>query len=143
MSIRQIRVLLVEDDEISAQAARTVLERLGCSVDTASNGEEAIELFRKETYDLVLMDWQMPQMDGLETTARLRRMPQGRVTPIVGNTASMSRLECLAAGLNDVMPKPFLFTALKTGLAKWTLWEENCKSGTGQICRRRTTRIRW
>jgi CheY-like chemotaxis protein len=52
MSIRQIRVLLVEDDEISAQAARTVLERLGCSVDTASNGEEAIELFRKK-----LMTW--------------------------------------------------------------------------------------
>jgi CheY-like chemotaxis protein len=48
----------------------------------------------------------MPQMDGLETTARLRRMPQGRVTPIVGTTASMSRLECLAAGMNDVMPKP-------------------------------------
>ena len=134
MSIRQIRVLLVEDDEISAQAARTVLERLGCSVDTASNGEEAIELFRKETYDLVLMDWQMPQMDGLETTARLRRMPQGRVTPIVGNTASMSRLECLAARLNDVMPKPFLFSTLKMGLAKWTLWEEDYKPGSASLC---------
>src|ERR1700684_3771586 len=118
MSIRQIQVLLVEDDEISAQAARTMLERLGCRVDTASNGAEAIELFRNQTYDLILMDWQMPQMDGLETTARIRRMPQGRVPPIVGTTASMSRLECLAAGMNDVMPKPFLFTTLKLGLAK-------------------------
>ena len=134
MSIRQIQVLLVEDDEISAQAARTMLERLGCRVDTASTGGEAIELFGKDIYDLILMDWQMPQMDGLETTARLRRMPQGRVTPIVGTTASMSRLECLAAGMNDVMPKPFLFSTLKMGLAKWTLWEENCKTGTGQIC---------
>ena len=134
MSIRKIQVLLVEDDEISAQAARTMLERLGCQVDAASNGSEAIELFGKETYDLVLMDWQMPQMDGLETTARLRRMPQGRVTPIVGTSASMSRLECLAAGMNDIMPKPFLFTTLKMGLAKWTLWEGNCKAGAGQIC---------
>lgn len=134
MSIRQTRVLLVEDDEISAQAARTMLERLRCQVDTASTGSEAIELFGKKTYDLVLMDWQMPQMDGLETTVRLRRMAQGRVTPIVGTTASMSRLECLAAGMNDVMPKPFLFTTLKLGLAKWTLWEEKCKSGPGQIC---------
>ena len=134
MSIRQIQVLLVEDDEISAQAARTMLERLGCRVDTASNGADAIELFRNETYDLILMDWQMPQMDGLETTARIRRMPQGRVTPIVGTTASMSRLECLAAGMNDVMPKPFLFTTLKQGLAKWTLWDESCKCGSGQIC---------
>ena len=134
MSIRQIQVLLVEDDEISAQAARTMLERLGCRVATASNGADAIELFRNETYDLILMDWQMPRMDGLETTARIRRLPQGRVTPIVGTTASMSRLECLAAGMNDVMPKPFLFTTLKQGLAKWTLWDENCKSGCGQIC---------
>jgi len=134
MSIRKIHVLLVEDDEISAQAARTMLERLGCLVDTASTGGEAIELFGKTTYDLLLMDWQMPQMDGLETTARLRRMPQGRVTPIVGTTASMSRLECLAAGMNDVMPKPFLFSALKMGLAKWTLWEENCKAGSASLC---------
>jgi|SRR6185369_618963 CheY-like chemotaxis protein len=134
MSIRKIRVLLVEDDEISAQAARTMLERLGCQVDTACTGGEAIELFGKEVYDLILMDWQMPQMDGLETTARIRRMPNGRVTPIVGTTASMSRLECLAAGMNDVMSKPFLFSTLKMGLAKWTLWEENCKTGTGQIC---------
>jgi len=124
----------VEDDEISAQAARTMLERLGCQVDTACTGGEAIELFGKEVYDLILMDWQMPQMDGLETTARIRRMPHGRVTPIVGTTASMSRLECLAAGMNDVMSKPFLFSTLKMGLAKWTLWEENCKTGTGQIC---------
>ncbi len=128
MSIRKIHVLLVEDDEISAQAARTMLERLGCSVDAASNGAEAIELFRQNIYDLVLMDWQMPQMDGLETTARIRRMPKGRVTPIIGTTASMSRLECMAAGMNDIMPKPFMFTTMKQGLAKWTLWEEDSPS---------------
>jgi len=124
MSI-QIEILLVEDDDISAQAARTLLERLGCRVDHVSNGGEAINLFGKKSYDLIFMDWQMPQMDGLETTARIRRMPQGRVTPIVGTSASMSRMECVAAGMNDLMPKPFLLNALKLGLAKWTLWKED------------------
>ena len=69
MSIR-IQVLLVEDDEISAQAARTLLERLGCAVDHAADGAEAIALFGRASYDLILMDGQMPQMDGLETTAK-------------------------------------------------------------------------
>jgi CheY-like chemotaxis protein len=124
MSIR-IEILLVEDDDISAQAARTLLERLGCTVDHVSNGEEAIDLFGKKSYDLIFMDWQMPQMDGLETTARIRRMPQGRVTPIVGTSASMSRLQCVAAGMNDVIPKPFLLATLKMGLAKWTLWKDD------------------
>jgi len=124
MSI-QIEILLVEDDDISAQAARTLLERLGCRVDHVCNGGEAINLFGKKSYDLIFMDWQMPQMDGLETTARIRRMPQGRVTPIVGTSASMSRMECVAAGMNDLMPKPFLLNALKLGLAKWTLWKED------------------
>ena len=124
MSI-QIEILLVEDDDISAQAARTLLERLGCTVDHVFNGAEAIELFGRKSYDLIFMDWQMPQMDGLETTARIRRMPQGLVTPIVGTSASMSRLECVAAGMNDVMPKPFLLHALKMGLAKWTLWKDD------------------
>jgi len=124
MSI-QIEILLVEDDDISAQAARTLLERLGCTVDHVSSGGEAIDLFGKKSYDLIFIDWQMPQMDGLETTARIRRMPQGRVTPIVGTSASMSRMECVAAGMNDVMPKPFLLHTLKLGLAKWTLWKED------------------
>ena len=124
MSI-QIEILLVEDDDISAQAARTLLERMVCKVDHASDGAEAIELFEKKSYDLIFMDWQMPQMDGLETTARIRRMPQGRVSPIIVTSASMSRLECVAAGMNDVMPKPFLLHTLKMGLAKWTLWKDD------------------
>jgi CheY-like chemotaxis protein len=130
MSTGQIRVLLIEDDEVSAQAARIMLERLGCQVDAAANGEEAIELFRKETFDLILMDWQMPHMDGFETTARIRRMPQGHVTPIVGTTANMSRMECMAAGMNDLMPKPFRLEKLKQQLLKWTYWDENFQSAS-------------
>jgi CheY-like chemotaxis protein len=125
MSNTQIQVLVVEDDEVSVQAARAGLERLGCQVDAAGNGAEAIELFGQKTYDLILMDWQMPVMDGFEATARIRRMPQGTVTPIVGTTRNMGRPECLAAGMNDVIPKPFVRESLKLALSKWTHWEED------------------
>jgi len=128
MSIR-IQVLLVEDDEISAQAARTLLERLGCVVDHAADGAAAISLFSQQSYDLILMDCQMPRMDGLETTAKIRNMAQGWVTPIVGTSSNLSRLQCLDAGMNDIMPKPFLLSALKMTLAKWTLWEEDFNAG--------------
>jgi two-component system, sensor histidine kinase and response regulator len=125
MSTPPIQVLVVEDDEVSAQAARTILERLGCQVDAVATGQEAIELFRQKTYDLILMDWQMPVMDGVEATARIRAMPQGRVTPIIGTTANRGRAEVLAAGMNDLIPKPFVREKLKLGLSKWTHWDEN------------------
>jgi CheY-like chemotaxis protein len=128
MSIR-IQVLLVEDDEISAQAARTLLETLRCVVDHAADGAEALALFGQESYDLILMDCQMPRMDGLETTAKIRSTAQGWVTPIIGTSSNLSRLQCLDAGMNDIMPKPFLLSALKMTLAKWTLWEDDFTAG--------------
>lgn len=124
MSISQIKVLLVEDDDVSAQAACTILERLGCIVDVAINGQDAIIIFLQKSYDLVFMDWQMPFMDGVEATARIRTMPEGRVTPIIGTTASRSKAEVVAAGMNDLIPKPFQRETLKQGLVKWTHWEE-------------------
>jgi CheY-like chemotaxis protein len=123
-----IQVLVVEDDDVSAQVARTMLERLACRVDVAANGVEAIDLFQKEAYDLILMAWQMPVMDGLEATARIRSMPRGRGTPIVGTSAGVGRLECFAAGMNDLMPKPLTLETLKTVLSKWTLWNESLQT---------------
>jgi|SRR5579863_1264928 CheY-like chemotaxis protein len=131
MSIGQIQVLVVESDEVNAQVARTMLERLGCRVDTAENGAEAVELFPKTSYDLIFMAWQMPLMDGLEATARIRALPRGRVTPIVGTSARIGRLECLAAGMNDLMPKPFRIENLKIELSKWTRWQEDLQIGAG------------
>jgi CheY-like chemotaxis protein len=125
LSIAKIQVLVVEDDDVSAQVARTMLERFGCQVTLATNGAEAIVLFRKEAYDLILMGCQLPLMDGLEATARIRTMPRGKVTPIIGTSAGTARSECLAAGMNDLVPKPFLLENLKLALSKWTLWEEN------------------
>jgi CheY-like chemotaxis protein len=112
-------ILVVEDDEVSAQTARTVLESLGCQVHVAVNGAEAIRLFRAWSYSLVLMDWQMPVMDGLEATARIRGMLRGRITPIVGTTTQMGLAECVAAGMDDLMPKPFTQENLKWAVTKW------------------------
>ena len=118
MSIDKIQVLVVEHDEVNAQVARAMLERLGCQVDLAAHGAKAIELFGKETYDLIFMAWQLPVMDGLEATARIRSMPRGHTIPIVGTSARISRLECLAAGMSDLMPKPLRLEGLTQELSK-------------------------
>jgi two-component system sensor histidine kinase/response regulator len=120
--MNKIRVLVAEDDEVNAKAARMMLEQLGCSVDVATNGTEAVEQFRERDYDLILMDWQMPLMDGIEATARIRAMPGGIGTPIVGTTAGKSHEECLKGGMNDVVPKPFLFDKMRYVLSRWTRW---------------------
>jgi len=130
MSIQQIQVLVVENDEVNAQVARAMLERLGCRVDTAENGAEAIRLFGEARYDLILMAWQMPVMDGLEATARIRTLTPGSAIPIVGTSARIGRSECLAAGMNELMPKPFRMENLKIELSKWTRWRDSRAGGS-------------
>jgi CheY-like chemotaxis protein len=130
-----IRVLVVEGDEVSAKAVRVMLERLACSVEIAEDGNQAIERFRQHKYDLVLMGWQMPVMDGFETTARIRTMLHGKLIPIIGTTAGRDRAECLAAGMNDLMAKPFQIEKLRLVLLRWTAWPGvkeggGCKTGT-------------
>ncbi len=122
MPVNKIRVLVAEDDEVNAKAARTMLEQLGCFVDIATDGLQAVDHFRDRDYDLILMDWQMPRMDGIEATARIRAMPGGIATPIVGTTAGKAHAECLKGGLNDVVPKPFLFEKMRHVLSRWTRW---------------------
>jgi CheY-like chemotaxis protein len=122
MSTKKIRVLVAEDDEVNAKAARLLLEQLGCHVDIATDGAEAVEHFRKSDYDLILMDRQMPFMDGIEATARIRAMPGGLTMPIVGTTAGEAHAECLKGGMNDVVPKPFLFDKMRYVLSRWTPW---------------------
>ncbi|HTW64557.1 MAG TPA: response regulator [Bryobacteraceae bacterium] len=121
--MKKIRVLVVEDDEVSAKAACTMLERLGCYVDIATNGTQAVERFRDcDDYDLILMDAQMPLMDGFEATERIRAMPGGDTTPIVGTTAGKGQAECLQSGMNEVVPKPFLLDKMRYVLSRWTRW---------------------
>jgi two-component system, sensor histidine kinase and response regulator len=126
---KKIRVLVAEDDEVNAKAARMMLEHLGCSVDVATDGTEAVDHFRDRDYDLILMDWQMPMMDGIEATARIRTMPRGDATPIVGTTAGRAHAECLKGGMDDVVPKPFLVDRMRYVLLRWTKWTAAPKRG--------------
>ena len=116
-------VLVVEDNDINRVVALRTLERLGYRAAAARNGAEAVEKFAPETYAVVLMDCQMPVMDGYEATARLRATEAGiGHTPIVAMTAGAlagDRERCLAAGMDDYVAKPVAFEDLAAVLARW------------------------
>ncbi|MGQ0528420.1 MAG: response regulator [Panacagrimonas sp.] len=116
-----LRVLLVEDNEINQEVARELLQRAGVTVDLAVNGAEAVELAAQSDYDAVLMDVQMPIMDGLEATRRIRRLDSPRATvPIIAMTANAmaeDRARCIEAGMNDHLGKPVDVTRLHVVLA--------------------------
>lgn len=116
------RVLLVEDNEINQEVAKNILEQFGLSVDTAFNGRVACRKVEANLYDLILMDMQMPVMDGLEASRKIREMPNGVKVPIVALTANAfeeDRKRCLEAGMNGFVAKPFEPEQLHTVLARW------------------------
>lgn len=115
--IRGSRILLVEDNEANQFVARQLLSRAGLEVTIARNGKEAVELAQKEIYDLILMDMQMPVMDGIQATLLIRQLPEGEKLPIIAMTAAASeadRESCLKAGMNDYISKPIIATELLT-----------------------------
>ena len=119
---RPLRVLVAEDTPVNQLVARRFLERLGAEVTIVSDGGLAAERAAEEAFDVVLMDLQMPEVDGIEATRRIRAIegPRGRV-PIVALTASVmaaQRAECFAAGMNDVLGKPLDFDQLRAKLAE-------------------------
>ncbi len=104
------RILLVEDEVINREVAREFLEDAGLEVVFAANGREAVDLVSKQRFSLVLMDMQMPVMDGLEATILLRGLPLGHHVPIIAMTANAfpeDRERCFAAGMDDFVAKPF------------------------------------
>jgi two-component system sensor histidine kinase/response regulator len=124
-----IRVLVAEDNAVNRKVARGMLESLNCRVDTAKNGREAVALSSREHYDLVLMDCQMPEMDGFEATRLIRERetanpsPVGaNRTPIVALTAHVMKEHqerCLASGMDDYLSKPFERKQLRSILDRW------------------------
>lgn len=126
--LQGMRVLLVEDNDINRIYARNIISKRGCVVDIAENGLIALEKIRKKNYDVVLMDVQMPVMDGLEATKTIRTQfaPPKSEVPIIALTANAIKGDnerCLEAGMNDYLSKPFepndlyqvLFKLLKAG----------------------------
>jgi signal transduction histidine kinase/CheY-like chemotaxis protein len=119
----RLRALVAEDNPVNQRVAVRMLERLGIGADVASNGYEAVQSFSRQPYAVVLMDCQMPELDGFEATARIRaREGSGRRTPIIAMTASAMRGDrerCLAAGMDDYLAKPVTIDNLRTALKRW------------------------
>lgn len=121
---RSFKILLAEDNLINQKVAQLHLEKLGHTVETAANGKIALEMFTKNNYDLIFMDIQMPIMDGIESSKKIREFEKDIETktpiPIIALTANAmkgDKEECMSAGMNDYMSKPFKPEALQKILA--------------------------
>ena len=118
------RALLVEDNGVNQRVGARLLEKLGCRVDVAANGIEALQMVARLPYDIIFMDCQMPEMDGYEATARIRRREAGiQHTPVIAMTACAmegDRKRCFDAGMDDYLSKPVRPEHLKSALKRWS-----------------------
>lgn len=116
-------VMLVEDEESNLILAQYLLNELGCEITTAHNGEEAISVANSKKFDVILMDLQMPHMNGFEATSKIRASSKlNRETPIIATTAhasNLTRQECLESGMNDFLSKPFEPGGYSQTIKKW------------------------
>lgn len=115
-------VLLVEDNPVNQLVAKGLLGKLGCTVSTVDHGQAALDWLVNQRPDLILMDCNMPVMDGYETTQRIRQNPKWSDLPIIALTANAlqdERERCLALGMNDYLAKPFQREELQAALARW------------------------
>ncbi|MFB3766156.1 MAG: response regulator, partial [Methanotrichaceae archaeon] len=117
-------ILLAEDNPVNQKVTQRMLERLGYHADVAANGLEVLQLLQRQPYDVILMDIQMPEMDGLEAARRIRMLPKGDEIYIIAITAHAlkgDRETCFNAGMNDYISKPVRIEDLQNAL-------EHCKT---------------
>ena len=125
----EVRILLVEDNPVNQEVTLGILKLFGCKADLAENGRLALAAWKKNRYDLILMDCQMPEMDGYQATEAIRRaeLERGTYVPIVALTAHAlkgDRERCLNSGMNDFISKPFKQQQLLDVLEKWVAFEK-------------------
>jgi CheY-like chemotaxis protein len=123
-SIVGMRTLVAEDIPVNRLLMTKVLNKFGCNVDTASNGEEAVRMAKEHDYDIVFMDCHMPKMDGFDATRRIRESeaPMNKHTIIIALTADAmagDKERCLAAGMDDHIGKPFKQEQIAAIMKKW------------------------
>ncbi|MEQ1544326.1 response regulator [Methyloglobulus sp.] len=124
-SLAKISILLAEDNPVNQEVAQHMLQGFGCSVDIANNGQEALKAVGQKSYDLVFMDCMMPEMDGYQATAQIRRqqnagqLPHFPIIALTANAIEGDREKCLIAGMDDYLSKPFKAESLKRVIMAW------------------------
>jgi CheY-like chemotaxis protein len=134
-SLKGVRILVAEDNPVNQKLVEIVLRQMGCEVDLAANGQEVVEQLRKKTYDLCLMDIQMPVMGGIEAACLIRK-EISRDLPLIALTASAmqrDRERCFEAGMNDFLSKPIEIQKLRGKISQWS------KNGDGKESHERKT----
>lgn len=115
------RILMVEDNQINQRVGKLILQRAGFNIDLANDGREALEAHKSEPYDLILMDCQMPVMDGFEASRQIRSLDKHQpvIIAVTANALVGERERCLNAGMDDYLSKPFQAEQLVAVVKKW------------------------
>ncbi|MBV8550858.1 MAG: response regulator [Acidobacteriaceae bacterium] len=117
----QFRILMAEDNAINQRVGKLILQRAGFEIDLVSDGSEAVEAHRTNPYDLILMDCQMPTMDGFEASRLIRDLEQKQpvIVAVTANALVGERERCLNAGMDDYLSKPFQAEQLVAVVKRW------------------------
>jgi CheY-like chemotaxis protein len=115
------RILMAEDNPINQRVGKLILQRAGFNIDIVADGNEALEAHQARPYDLILMDCQMPMMDGFEASQKIRELaqPQPVIIAVTANALVGERERCLNAGMDDYLSKPFQAEQLIAMVKKW------------------------
>jgi len=133
---RPLNILLAEDNKMNQLIARKTFKKIGYDIDIADNGKMAIEMVDKKAYDLIFMDLQMPEMDGLEAARQIIKKYKDYAPPIIAMTANVlseDEQECKLAGMKDFISKPFTIERLESVIHKWTNQNEESSQRIGEL----------